>query len=170
MTPWKSWGPLSTRWFNADDLATAFITTTAGQRCVQFVPSIRNASDMPDTIAILDFNPWHVKLADYERKTHGLNIILIGKEPSQSREHGNDFDGELEENICPTYGAFEEDIIGRLPFVAYKLPEKWDYDAVLLDEERIMGIRVSLGISINVASLRRVNRPTMTLTKPHHWM
>jgi len=48
---------------------------------------------------------------------------------------------EPKENICFARGAFEENIVGRLPYLACKAPEKWDYDAVLLDEERILGIR-----------------------------
>jgi hypothetical protein len=157
MTPWKSWGPPNTRWFNADDITTTFITTTAGQRCVQFVPSIRNVSDrdnpMPDTIVILDFNPWHVKLANYDRKIRGLNVVLVGNDFGPDGDGGIDIAYEPEENICLAHGAFEEDIVGRLPFVACKLPEKWDYDAVLLDEERILGIRVSPRIFTNVALL-----------------
>jgi hypothetical protein len=89
---------------------------------------------MPDTIFILDFNPWHVKRAEKIRGS-----ALMGK--ASSRDGGEK--DELKENICLAHGAFDEDIVGRLPFVAFKLSEKWDYDAVLLDEERILGLRVS---------------------------
>jgi hypothetical protein len=150
VTHWKSWGPSNTRWFNADadGFATAFITTTAGQRCVQFVSSIGNLSDrdnrMPDTIVILDFNPWHVKLADYNRTIYGMSDhVLVGKESSRD-DSGMDATHDLGENICFAHGAFEEDIECRLPFVACKVLGKWSYDAVLLDEERILGVRVCL--------------------------
>lgn len=112
---------------------------------------------MPDTIVILDFNPCHVKLADYDRKIHGSNVVLIGKGGSGEKDAAAAY--ELEENICLAHGVFEEDIVGRLPFVTCKLPEKWDYDAVLLDEERILGIlgiRVSLLIATDVTLLRKV--------------
>jgi hypothetical protein len=114
---------------------------------------------MPDTIVILDFNPWHVKLAEYDRKIRGLNVVLIGKELSRGGGGGKDNANEVDENICLAHGAFEEDITGRLPFVAFKLPEKWDYDAVLLDEERILGIRVSSRISTNITFLKRLKQP-----------
>jgi len=115
---------------------------------------------MSDTIVILDFNPWHVKLAEY-RMFRGLNVVFVGKRSNGGGGEGKDTAYELEENICLGHGAFEEDILGRLPFVSYKLPEKWDYDAVLLDEERILGIRVS-SIYANVTLLR------MTQTDDEH--
>ena len=149
-TPWQLWGPPITRWFYADEFETAFITTTAGQRCVQFVSSTRSGSHrsdlMPDTIVILDFNPWHVKRADYDQKVRGLGgVVLVG--PSHN---------EHEANICLSRGAFEEHIQCSLPFVACKVPRKWDYDAVLLDEERILGIRVCLRLSTGLIMLRKL--------------
>ena len=150
-TPWQLWGPPITRWFYADEFETAFITTTAGQRCVQYVPSARNgphrADLTPDTIVILDFNPWHVKLADYDQKVSGLGSAVLVGTGRMAYEH--------EANICLSRGAFEEHIQCSLPFVACKVPKKWDYDAVLLDEERILGIRVCLRFSVGLIVLRK---------------
>ncbi|KAF8956844.1 hypothetical protein BDZ97DRAFT_1925109 [Flammula alnicola] len=55
---WAQWGPPITRWFNSDSIATHWITTTAGQRCVR-MPN--NPREDGDRYFILDFNPENVK-------------------------------------------------------------------------------------------------------------
>jgi len=153
MIPWKKWGPPITRWFNADDFSTVFITTTSGQRCVQYTPSHRRPvqaeddGDRCDTIHILDFNPWHVKIARHLSDSTTVGIFgLVGKEPSKSSQKSpppNENTKEPEENVCHGYGAFLEDVVGRLPYLVRTNDEKWDYDAILMDEERLLGLRVS---------------------------
>ncbi|KAF8955245.1 hypothetical protein BDZ97DRAFT_2063858 [Flammula alnicola] len=55
---WAQWGPPITRWFNSDSIATHWITTTAGQRCVR-MPN--NPREDGDRYFVLDFNPENVK-------------------------------------------------------------------------------------------------------------
>ncbi|PPQ97316.1 hypothetical protein CVT26_006634 [Gymnopilus dilepis] len=55
---YSQWGPTTTRWFNADGVQTHWITTTAGQRCVQMADR-GPAGTAP--ILVLDFNPAKVK-------------------------------------------------------------------------------------------------------------
>ncbi|CAA7261284.1 unnamed protein product [Cyclocybe aegerita] len=138
LVAWDTWGPPVTRWFNADDFSTVFITATSGQRYVQLTPSERGhprGSNIPlprDTIHVLDFNPWHVHLA--RRNPDPRELIVGVVDPKEGEK-------EREENICHAHEAFAQDIVGRLPYVRCTSEEKWEfYEAVLMDEERILGV------------------------------
>ncbi|KDR70828.1 hypothetical protein GALMADRAFT_102895 [Galerina marginata CBS 339.88] len=56
--PYPSWGPLITRWFNADSIPTRWITTTCGQRLVLTADSAP-ADGFP--YVVLDFAPENVR-------------------------------------------------------------------------------------------------------------
>ena len=147
VTSWNSWGPPNTRWFNADDFPTMFITTTSGQRCVQFVPSIRgivpHPLDRPDTILVLDFNPWHVKLAKHVGHVFNPDDVfgLVGEVPTTAVDTDTQ---EPQENICLAHGVFAENIVGRLPYLVCQAHQKWGYHTVLMDEERLLGIKANI--------------------------
>jgi hypothetical protein len=135
-TPWEDWGPPNTRWFNVD-FPTMFITTTAGQRCVQFVPVGHRSPRVPDTIFILDFNPESVVVARRLSNLRG-GFTLVGKKPFKEDPEGvqDPADSFLAHDL------FEGEVVGRLPYLIYKADQKWNYTEVLIDEERIVGIRV----------------------------
>lgn len=123
---------------------------------MQFVPSFRrhgpgvdeaaNEEHVPDTILVLDFNPAHVAIA---RHSSSGGFRLVGKELFVThREHCKGVQvivsaGEPKDNPSLAHDVFEEDVVGRLPYLVYMSDQKWNYDAVLIDEERILGIRVS---------------------------
>lgn len=157
-TPYSAWGPPVTRWFAANEFSTMFITTTSGQRCVQYVPGERVRRGLgapagavqdedlaldPDTIQVLDLNPWHVKLTRHVGNLLGVGGLLgvVGERVSSSRLD-DDFEDDPS-NVLPPCDTFKEAVVGRLPYVVSSNEEKWDYEAVLLDEERIVGVRVS---------------------------
>ncbi len=117
---------------------------------MQFVPSIRhhgpvdeaaNNDRVPDTILILDFNPEHVVIARRFSSLYG-GFTLVGKQPFVISKEGANSE-ELRENVFLAHDVFEGEVVGRLPYLVYKADQKWNYDAVLIDEERILGIRVS---------------------------
>lgn len=123
---------------------------------MQFVPSIRHhgpvdeAADnerVPDTILILDFNPEHVVIARRFSSLYG-GFTLVGKQPFVISKEGPEGvqdtanSEELRENVFLAHDVFEGEVVGRLPYLVYKADQKWNYDAVLIDEERILGIRV----------------------------
>ncbi|KAF8151345.1 hypothetical protein B0H34DRAFT_126378 [Crassisporium funariophilum] len=139
---WLDWGPSVTRWFNADKFSTGLITATAGQRYVYLVgrPHILTEEQVggwggEGKIHILDFNPWHVKMAKARRM---IEDGPRGKDTgSQAVE---EFVDESTDTICLGYDALEEDVESTLPYVRCISEEVFNmYDAVLVDEERIIG-------------------------------
>jgi len=122
VTPWAEWGPPVTRWFNADNIPTRWITTTAGQRCVVRADALVE----PFPIVILDFNPYNVRRKAREQKDKPTSRAWVVT--------GRDAFSEL--------GMFEERVDSRLPFFVFESMQHFDFDGVLMDEERILGIRV----------------------------
>ncbi|KAF9524798.1 hypothetical protein CPB83DRAFT_897597 [Crepidotus variabilis] len=164
VSPYTSWGPNITRWFAENDFSTGFITTTSGQRCVQYVSGSRNRrrgaageSDgfeamqggegeldpprEPDTIEILDFNPWHVKLGRHMGGLVGVGDWLFGVVGGRNLLTPTSSMDEHPSNVLPRNNTFKNPVVGRLPYLVSASEEKWDYDAVLLDEERVVGVR-----------------------------
>lgn len=133
---WNSWGPPVTRWFR-DNPVCESLTFTYGQRlAVQPLPA--TDEDNKDTITIYDFNPWHVREVRLYKES-----ILAGHDSCSDDFRIDIFDGEAPGNICPARNIFKFDIIGRLPYIRYSSSSWPDYDAVMIDEERLIGIQAS---------------------------
>jgi hypothetical protein len=107
--------------FGTDEVTTRWITTTTGQRYVQLSS---DAFRDPAPIVIYDFNPYHIFDDDEE------------DDSNYSVQTWSEIRGDEEG------GPFDEDVWCGLPFRVIKSSEMYDYDAVLLDEERIIGMRV----------------------------
>ena len=111
---------------------------------MQFVPVGHHGPRVPDTIFILDFNPEKVDIARRSSSVCG-GFTLVGKKPfaiSKEGPEGTADSEELRENVFIAHDLFEGEVLGRLPYLIYKADQKWNYTAVLIDEERIVGIRV----------------------------
>lgn len=126
---WETWGPPVTRWFNTDGETNGLITLTSGQRYVQFGAEAR---EVPSHIRLLDFNPCNVKRMQHNqglgRQAH-IRVVGLGDKE--------------EDNVCSVDGVFMEDIKSALPYVSCTSTGVYEYDAVLIDEERLLGLRVS---------------------------
>jgi hypothetical protein len=117
--PWDLWGPFLTRWLEAGFIPISWITTTCGQRCVF---RLTRSRDEPSGIGVLDFNPMSVKRAALGQ---GSRPILCIIEP-----------GEI------VHTSFQEPVISGLPCACYVLSEMFNYDGLLMDEERLIGLDV----------------------------
>jgi len=110
--PWAEWGPPVSRWIRAQDHSTRWITTSTGQRLVL----IDDPSwEVERPIVVFDFNPRH-RCPDSNTQRELLCV-----------------NGD---------GPFEEKVYSELPFGYTISDEHYDYDAVLMDEERVIGMRV----------------------------
>ncbi|EEB94518.1 hypothetical protein MPER_06654, partial [Moniliophthora perniciosa FA553] len=121
---WTRWGHPITRWFHGRSITTDWITTTCGQRFVLINPQ---AHAMAQPVIILDFNQHHCKQLRY-RETLGDPIehqVWLVKEPDSL--------GRLK--------VFKEEVMGLLPYVATKSAEVYGYHGVLMDDERIIGLK-----------------------------
>lgn len=116
--PWSAWGPPISRWFDDDQSLTRWITTSAGQRWAALKPVDREHY----RISIIDFNPYNIHHA-----------------PS-------DLPGELAVERQGTFlihgDAFAENIRMGLSCMIYTAPELYDFDGLLMEEERLLGLKV----------------------------
>lgn len=111
-----------------------------------------------DTIAIFDFNPFHIEdvwrnkehiLASRDKLSDDLRIDIFGWDmegplntrfsPTGSRNN----DRESCENICSKGNIFRFDVVGRLPYIRYRT-SNWsaDYYSVFIDQERLICVQV----------------------------
>ncbi|TFK41206.1 hypothetical protein BDQ12DRAFT_679076 [Crucibulum laeve] len=123
--PWLSWGPPITRWLNADNVPTRWITTTAGQRCVLIAD---NAANHGFPVVILDFNPYNLRRTEkYLRRTPNPRLwCVIGPQ-------------RVEDSEC-----FVDSIESSLPYTACASTQSFEYEGVLMDEERVLGLSTDM--------------------------
>jgi hypothetical protein len=131
LIPWSEWGPKTTRWLDASKFSSVYITSTAGQR---FVSIDKGSRTQNSPIRVLDFNPYHVRKAHLTNERYPCTDRLVGVGPEEL---------QAESEICPSGGVFARNIASRLPYIESSTETYHGYDAVLLDEQRIIGIIVS---------------------------
>jgi hypothetical protein len=112
---WSQWGPPITRWFNMTGIPTRWITTSHGQRYVFILPNRQ--------IYLLDFNPYSVKRFQQQSQSTSAGLRLVQDDTFIS-------------------DSYQENVMGSLPYVECLSHDKFEYDAVLMDEERIIGLEV----------------------------
>lgn len=120
--PWAEWGPPISRWLNAEVMPTRWITTTAGERCVA---AVEQHDSQECTISILDFNPTRIRRMEAQWSHDSKVYMSVIKNPTSLLSR-----------------CFEEPVLSMLPYSVCITPQTYDYDGVLMDEERLIGLRV----------------------------
>ncbi|KAF8880303.1 hypothetical protein BD779DRAFT_1549510, partial [Infundibulicybe gibba] len=121
--PWESWGPSLARWFVSNETSTRWITRSAGQR---FASISSTAARHPCPITIYDFNPHNVaKMKSYLEHNPNPNMFYV--------------DGE--EELEDEGGIFKDPVRSALPYCGTRSEGTHEYNAVLMDEERLLGIK-----------------------------
>ena len=92
-------------------------------------------------IGVADFNLHNV------RKNAEM-MAQLRQEGEDDSGNGKNGEGKKEENeegleILDHQGAFSEEVYMGLKCVVNHVPGEYDFDVVLLDEERLLGIKVS---------------------------
>lgn len=121
LIPWAQWGPSITRWLGGGVLPTRWITTTSGQRCVFRLA--RSGDEPSSPIVVFDFNPTSVKRAAVAEASSRRIACVPG--PTEI-----------------IHRSFEAPIVSALPYACYVSPDVFDYDGLLMDEERLIGLQV----------------------------
>jgi hypothetical protein len=150
---WDAWGPPIARWLPTNGLATRWITVTSGQR---FTTIASDATSHPAPVCVYDFNPRTVRRVK-QALARGERPFGISSGSSGSGDGG---DGGLEEGEWDIVVHDEMDMLdgktkrgvevfdsvvsSGLPYVLSKSKEKFIFDAVMMDDDRILGIHVSL--------------------------
>jgi hypothetical protein len=82
-------------------------------------------------IVIYDFNPYNIRKM---KANHSGEL-----DQSHEREWTDDED---DVSSVDDLGVFDETVGGKLPFVACVSEEEYEYHGVMLDEERVIGLKV----------------------------
>ncbi|KAI0285743.1 hypothetical protein BC826DRAFT_1050602 [Russula brevipes] len=133
--PWAEWGVTETRWFEGDPASMRWVTMTAGQRAVTM-------QDVGATTPIIvrDFNPYMVRSA---RGRVSANGRPQGYNWSAQLPNGNRMAVKVEESVLSAGSVFKEDVRSSLPYVEIVTRAEYRYEGVLIDEERILGLKTS---------------------------
>ncbi|KAJ6612856.1 hypothetical protein B0H10DRAFT_2222746 [Mycena sp. CBHHK59/15] len=123
-TPWDAWGPQSSCWPITGPVSKHYITTTAGQRMVTIAA---DAWEKPAPIRVLDFNPRRVAAQRRIGPVDGEHATV------RVMEAGS----EKDVNQVP----FSEPVWSTLPYVETLSKEKFDFRAVMINDEDIIGVR-----------------------------
>jgi hypothetical protein len=121
--PWDQWSP-PTRWFNRCHEARLFLPVSYGQRYVQ-MPDPRHP-----TLRILDFNPYNVECPVHQGSLYKCTSTRLGI--------------AWGEFFHPAHAVFAVDVWMSLPYAVHESFGTYDYDGFLMDEERVIGLHVSL--------------------------
>jgi len=132
--PWSVWGPPATRLFMWNPTSMHYIETTAGQRAVML------EDRMPTPIIVRDFNPYAVRAARALASASGKSQQRTW---SKQLPNGNTMSLEMESSVLTAGSIFEEDVWSSLPYVEVVTQGEYEYDGVIMDEERILGFQTS---------------------------
>ena len=131
--PWDTWGPTATRWFKGERTSMSWITRTAGQRAVTL------GDGMPTRIIVRDFNPYAVRAA--------CARVSTGEKSQQGNwsmqlPNGNRMTLNVMESVLAAGPIFKEDVRSSLPYVEIVTKNKYHYEGVMIDDQRILGFNV----------------------------
>ena len=132
--PWEAWGASATRWFEGDPSSLLWITTTAGQRAV----TVKDVAPTP--IIVRNFNPYAVRSARARAAASGH--LQQGYDWSEVLPNGNQMTLKVDDSVIAAGSVFKEDVRSSLPYVEIVTREEYLYKGVLIDEERILGLKV----------------------------
>ncbi|KIY49787.1 hypothetical protein FISHEDRAFT_40809 [Fistulina hepatica ATCC 64428] len=145
---WTEWGPPICRWFAMDNINTRWITTTAGQRLICVPES--NDEDSDAAVCICDFNPYNVRRFRHGSLFPGVHdmsrdIFTLVDEPETL---------EAQDRI----DVFEEPVTSELPYLCSRSATLHKFDGVLLDDRRIIGLKVCTHLlSVRLLTRRQSN-------------
>lgn len=153
--PWSQWGPPICRWFNSDLVPMWWPVATHGQRYVR--PS-STAVTWPSPVRVLDFNPYHIRrvaanlACGNAKPTPTWNLVKrtkrFGKKLLRQKKKVTSGSGPQRVVLSEdgdgfmSYGVFEDDVGSTLPYIECVSRDVFEYDGVLIDEERLVALRV----------------------------
>ncbi len=93
----------------------------------------------PTPVIVRDFNSYAVRAACALAAASGL-----WQQGNWSKQlpNGNRMTLKVEDDVISAGSIFEEDVRSSLPYVEIVTRVEYDYDGVLIDEERILGLKV----------------------------
>ena len=120
---WDTWGPGATRWGGSDEADAAWMASISGQRSVVII------GENPRPICVRDYNVHTV------RRTQAASGSVGRRSSSRVKI-------VTEESRIAHQDCFMEDVRSSLPYVEVSSEKKYDFDAVLISDEHLVGITV----------------------------
>ena len=117
-----------------------WITTTAGQRAV----TMEDGASTP--IIVRDFNLYAVRSARARAAASGHSQQHC--DWSEELPNGNQMTLKVDDNVITAGSVFKDDVRSSLPYVEIVTLADYRYEGVLIDEERILGLKVRPGIIV----------------------
>jgi hypothetical protein len=111
----------------------AWITTTTGQRIVTL------EDRTPTPIVVRDFNPYAVRAA---RALAAASGESQQGDWSVQLPNGNRKTLRVKDSVLTAGLLFKEDVRSSLPYVETVTQREYHYDGVMMDDERILGVKV----------------------------
>ncbi|KIL60232.1 hypothetical protein M378DRAFT_168373 [Amanita muscaria Koide BX008] len=132
--PWAKWGPPISRWFQVNETQARWVAVCNGQRYAFSEPNPLDKRKL--IVSVADFNPY----------TFGRNAEMMARLRSGEGENNgsNNNKGKEEEEfeILDHKGVFSEEVYMGLKCVVYRAPDEYAFDAVLMDEQRLLGLKL----------------------------
>ncbi|TFK68369.1 hypothetical protein BDN72DRAFT_841846 [Pluteus cervinus] len=193
VVPWSHWGPSNTRWLNADPVPTRWITTTAGQRAI-FVKQVTEGNLVwildfnPFSVCVAEKKIREEAEAEMLAKEDEMALALEREQAKASLDGTGPTTTAMAEaaaavaakprkrryaNIkvtrdsTPLVGAqdsFAEAVTTSLPYVSSNNLIPTHYTGVLLDEERLLGIRTDELESVARIDILHIGKPKPLVT------
>ena len=93
---------------------------------------------MPTPIIVRDFNPYAVRAARALAPVGQSQQVDWGKR----LPNGNRMSLKVEDSVLSAGSIFKEDVCSSLPYIEVVTQGEYQYDGVMMDDERILGFRV----------------------------
>ncbi|KAM6500889.1 hypothetical protein JOM56_003903 [Amanita muscaria] len=133
----EDWGPPISRWLLGKETRT-WINQSTGQRCVFLDHNPRDKTKY--LVAVADFNLPNIR--------RNAEMAQLRGEGEDHGGNGNNGEGKKEEKddeleILNHEGVFSEEVYMGLKCVVYHALGEYDFHGVVMDEERLLGLKVS---------------------------
>ncbi|KAM6499813.1 hypothetical protein JOM56_005321 [Amanita muscaria] len=133
--PWAKWGPPISRWFQINQTQARCIINSNGQRYAFSEPNPLDSRKL--MVSVADFNPHNLRNAE-------MMARLGNGEGEDNGNNGNNEEGKEEEEfeLLDHKGVFSEEVYMGLKCVVYRVPDEYDFDAVVMEEQRLLGAKL----------------------------
>ncbi|KAM6499814.1 hypothetical protein JOM56_005322 [Amanita muscaria] len=134
--PWAKWGPPISRWFQVSETHARWTGHSNGQRCAFLDPTPLDREK--SVVSVVNFNSYN-----FARNAAMMARLQTGENNGSNGNKGKEDGEEGEFEILDHKGVFSEEVYMGLKCAVYRTPDEYDFDLVLMDEERLLGVKVS---------------------------
>ncbi|KIL55620.1 hypothetical protein M378DRAFT_17779 [Amanita muscaria Koide BX008] len=131
---WADWGPPLSRWFRLNENQAWEIAVSNGQRYAFSDPNPRDRKKL--MVSVADFNPHN-----FRRNAETTARLRSGEGENNGSSGNNEEEGEFE--MLYHEGVFSEEVYMGLKCVVYRAPDEYDFGAVMMDEQRLLGVKLN---------------------------